>query len=431
MLLPVAVVMLMIAGLFGALRSPAAQAQDASTSPLIQTTLEAGELPVAPSFVRLLRITVEPDGVSPLHTHPGPEFNLVEQGTVRVMVQGKALLQRAPVDGVAQPVEQVPENEEQVLRRGDQIAYMPGTALTFRNSGTVPAIMLAAVVLPAGSQHPPGLVWVGESPTAEDLAGVTSEVLGDGIATNLPADGAVFTVEQVQLAAGEPLPAGGDSTLYSLVDGIFDFTIQSGSVQVSRIAEPGPRPESPAGTAVSLAPGDAIFFPNGVEESQRAEASGATTFYRVTITPASGTDATPSAATPVAQPGGDAAVIAIAATAAPTPTPSPTAEPTEAPATPEATEAAATETATVEGAPTELAPNVIAVANDDGVRVRDNPGTDTNVVNALANGTRVRITGESQEIDGIVWWPIEGVDDPSIVGWAAGEFLDIDPNQGG
>lgn len=430
MLLPVAVMMLMIAGMFGALRSPAALAQDSGTSTLIQTTLEGGELPIAPSFVRLLRITIEPDGVSPLHTHPGPEFNLVEQGTVRVMVQGKALIQRAPVDGEIQPVELMPENDEQVLRRGDQIAYMPGTALTFRNSGTVPAIMLAAVVLPAGSQHPPGLVWVGESPTAEDLAGVTSEVLGDGVATNLPTDGAVFTVEQVELAAGEPLPAASGPTLYSLVDGIFDFTIQSGSVQVSRIAEPGPRPESPAGTAVSLAAGDAIFFPNGVEESTRAEASGATTFYRVTITPASASDAPPSASTPIAQPGGDAAVIAIAATAAPTPTPSPSPTPTEE-ATPEPTEAAATETPAEEGVPTDLGPDVIAVANDDGVRVRDNPGTDTNIVNALNNGDRVRITGESQEIDGIVWWPVEGIDDPSIVGWAAGDFLDVDPNQEG
>lgn len=430
MLLPVAVVMLMIASLFSALHAPVAMAQDTSTSTLMQATLEAGELPAAPSFVRLLRITIEPDGVSPLHTHPGPEFNRVEQGTVRVMVQGKALLQRAPVDGVAQPVEAVPENDEQVLRRGDQIAYLPGTALTFRNSGTVPAIMLASVILPAGSQHPPGLVWVGESPSAEDLAGVTSEVLGDGIATNLPTDGAVFTVDQVELAAGDPLPASNGSTLYSLVSGIFDFTIQSGSVQVSRIAEPGPRPESPAGTAVSLAPGDAIFFPNGAEESARAEASGAVTFYRISITSTSGTEATPSASTPVAQPGGDAAVIAIAATAAPTPTPEPSPTPTEEASTPEATEEPATETP-ADDVPAELANGVIAVANDDGVRVRDQPGTSTNVINSLASGTRVRITGDSQEVDGIVWWPIEGVDDPTIVGFAAGDFLDVDPNQEG
>jgi mannose-6-phosphate isomerase-like protein (cupin superfamily) len=429
-LLPVAVVMLMIAGLLGALRTPAAKAQDASTSTVMQSNLEAGELPVAPAFVRLLRITIEPDGVSPLHTHPGPEFNRVEQGTVRIKVQGKALLQRAPVDGVAQAVEEVPQDEEQVLRRGDQIAYMPGTAITFRNSGTVPAIMLAAVILPAGSQHPPGLVWVGQSPTAEDLAGVTSEVLGDGIATNLPAEGSVFTVEKVTLTAGQPLPAASGPTLYSLVDGVFDFTIQSGSVQVSRIAEPGPRPESPAGTAVSLAAGDAMFFPNGIAESARADASGEATFYRVSIVPAGDAGATPAASTPVTQPGGAAAVIAIAATAAPTPTPSPTAEATEAAATPEptqaATEAAATETAT---APAELANGVIAVANDDGVRVRDNPGTTTNVINSLAKGTRVRITGDSQEVDGIVWWPIEGVDDATIVGWASGEFLDPDANQ--
>jgi mannose-6-phosphate isomerase-like protein (cupin superfamily) len=433
-LFPVALVMVMVAGLLGAIQPVTTSAQDAGSAPLVQVSLEPGELPVAPSFVRLLRITMEPDTLSPLHTHPGPEFNLVESGTVRVLVQGKALLQRAAVDGEAQSVEQAPDNEEIVLRRGDLITYVPGTALTFRNSGTVPAVMLAGVVLPAGSQHPPGLVWVGEQPSQEDLQGVTSEVLGDGIATTLPTGNTMWTVEQVTLDSGAPLPASTDVVMYSLVDGLFDFTIESGSVQVSRIAEPGPRPESPAGTAVSLAPGDAAFFPNGVAESPRSDASGPATFYRVTLT---GAAAEATGATPVAdqaaQPGGEPAVIAIAATAAPTPAATEEATPQpEETATEEATEEA-TETPTEEAAdvPTELAPGVIAVANDSGVRVRDQPTTNSNIVNSLDEGDRVRITGESVEADGFVWWPIEGVDDPTVVGWAAAEFLDIDENQEG
>lgn len=424
--LPVALVMVLIAGLVGAIRPASIAAQDADSSPLVTIALEPGELPVAPSFVRLLRITMEPDSLSPLHTHPGPEFNLVQSGTVRVLVQGKALLQRAPVDGVAQPVELVPNNEEQVLRRGDLITYIPGTALTFRNTGTVPAVMLAGVVLPAGAQHPPGLVWVGEQPSASDLAGVSSEVLGDGIATFLPTGNVIWSVERVTLGSGEPMPATTDPVMYSLVSGLFDFAIQSGSVQVSRIAEPGPRPESPAGTAVSLASGDAVFFPNGVEESPRASVSGETTFYRLTLRAADSGEvggATPEAAIST-QPTAPPAVIAIAATEAPTPTPEPTAEP-------EPTEEPTTEAETP-SAPTELAPGVIAVANDTNIRVRDQPGTEgTNIINVINTGDRVRITGESQEADGFVWWPIEGVDNPAIVGWVAADFLDIAEDQGG
>jgi mannose-6-phosphate isomerase-like protein (cupin superfamily) len=422
-LFPFALALLLVAGTIGALRPVTTTAQDSAEPPLVSVNLETGELPVAPSFVRLLRITMEPDSLSPLHTHPGPEFNLVEAGTVRVLVQGKALLQRAAVDGAAQAVELAPNNEEFVLRRGDLITYVPGTALTFRNSGTVPAVMLAGVVLPAGAQHPPGLVWVGQQPSASELAGVTSEVLGDGIATALPTGNVVWTVEQITMAAGDPIPASADPVMYSLISGLFDFTIQSGSVQISRIAEPGPRPESPAGAAVSLAAGDAMFFPNGVSESARADVSGPATFYRVTITSADGVGATPEPSTQ-----GDLApaVIAIAATEAEvpsTPTPEPTAEPTQ-----EATQAATEEATNV---PTELGPGVIAVGNDTNIRVRDQPGVNTNIINVINTGDRVRITGESQTVDDFVWWPVEGITDPSVVGWIAGDFLDVDENQEG
>jgi hypothetical protein len=283
--------------------------------------------------------------------------------------------------------------------------------------------MLAGVVLPAGAQHPPGLVWVGQQPSASELAGVTSEVLGDGIATALPTGNVAWTVEQITMAAGDPIPGSADPVMYSLISGLFDFTIQSGSVQISRIAEPGPRPESPAGAAVSLAAGDAMFFPNGVSESARADVSGPATFYRVTITSADGVGATPEPSTQ-----GDLApaVIAIAATEAEvpsTPTPEPTAEPTQ-----EATQAATEEATNV---PTELGPGVIAVGNDTNIRVRDQPGVNTNIINVINTGDRVRITGESQTVDDFVWWPVEGITDPSVVGWIAGDFLDVDENQEG
>jgi quercetin dioxygenase-like cupin family protein len=62
---------MLVLGLVG----PARAAQETDGASLtIDATLDAGSYPVAPAFVRLLRITLEPGASSPLHTHPGPEI---------------------------------------------------------------------------------------------------------------------------------------------------------------------------------------------------------------------------------------------------------------------------------------------------------------------------------------------------------------------
>jgi len=394
-----AVLTLLLGSGFGTLTS---RAQEPATKTVLGFTLEAGALPDTPSFVRLLRITLEPGAQSPLHTHPGPEFQLLESGTLRVMVDGSGLIRRSPKDGVEQPVEALPNGEETIVRRGDQVAFLPGTAMTFRNTGSKPATILAAVMLPAGAQRPPGLVWVERQPTDEELAGVTSEILGDGVAYALPTGPSFFNVETVTLGAGEALPASDVPVMYSLISGVLEFSIDSGFVQVSRIAEPGPRPDSEVGTAVALGIGDAAYFPYGLTESARAEVSGPATFYRVTIVddPAVADNPAPMV---LAE---DPATITIADTPAPEVTPTPAAT--------EETEA------TVE--PGTIGPGATAVVSEAGVRVRDNPGTSTNVITSLEAGVQVTITGESQEVDGIVWWPI-ATTDGAVVGWIAADFL--------
>jgi quercetin dioxygenase-like cupin family protein len=383
----------------------ATRAQDTATGTVLGFTLEDGALPDAPSFVRLLRITLEPGAQSPLHTHPGPEFQLLESGTLRVLVDGSALIRRAPKDGVEQPVEAIPNKEETIVRRGDQIAFLPGTAMTFRNTGSKPATILAAVMLPAGPQRPPGLVWVERQPTEEELAGVTSEILGDGVAYALPTGPSFFNVETVTLAAGEALPASDVPVMYSLVSGVLEFSIDSGYVQVSRIAEPGPRPDSEVGTAVALGIGDAVYFPYGVTESTRAEVSGPATFYRVTVVDDPAVTDNPAPLTLSEDP----ATITIADTPAPEVTPTPVVTEDDAEATVE---------------PGTIGPGATAVVSEAGVRVRDNPGTATNVITSLDAGVQVTITGPSQEVDGIVWWPI-ATTDGAVVGWIAADFLSL------
>ena len=399
-----AVLALLLGSAIGANRPT--RAQDTAAESVLAFNLEDGGLSDAPSFMRLLRITLEPGAQSPLHTHPGPEFQLLESGTLRVLVDGSALIRRAPKDGVEQSVEALPNGEETIVRRGDQLAYLPGTAMTFRNTGSKPATILAAVILPAGPQRPPGLVWVERQPSEEELAGVTSEVLGDGTAYALPTGPSFFNVELVTLAAGEALPASDLPVMYSLADGVLDFSVDSGYVQISRIAEPGPRPESEVGTAISLGVGDAVFFPFGITESARSEISGAATFYRVTIV-----DDPDVADNPAPMEiDEDPATITIADTPAPLPTPTP----------------AATEEAAVSPTPEPgvLGPGATAIVSEGSVRVRDNPGTATNVITTLESGVTVTITGEAQEVDGIVWWPI-ATTDGTVVGWIAADFLSL------
>jgi hypothetical protein len=387
--------------------SPARAAQQAGPQieTLMQFTLEDAELPLAPTFVRLLRITLEPGAKSPLHTHPGPEFNLIESGTFRVLVQGKALWderesgsQATPTTGPVQP----PDGEF-VMRAGGSIAYMPGTALTFRNSGSKDAVMLAAVILPAGNQAPPGLVWVGQAPTAEETAGLSSTILGDGVATELPSGQAIVKVERMTLKGGQAIPATAVPTLLSLEKGAFDFTVKDGSVQVSRTADAGPKPDAAIGSNFSLAPGDAAFFPLGNAEIDRSKDKGDLTLLRMTISPASSEGATPVP--------GEQGVIEMTAPPTPSPTPEPTAIPTPA-ASPSPTAKQITEGATV-------------VVTGDTVNLRSGPSTTSDVVGQVVKGQVLKVTGPSQEGENYTWWPVQDVNDASIAGFIASDFIEV------
>ncbi len=406
------VAFLTAAGLLVSAAAPPARAQD-DAGPRIETlmefTLEDQELPAAPSFVRLLRITLEPGAKSPLHTHPGPEFNLIETGTFRVLVEGKALFNPREGEGTPETGSAQPPDGEFIMRSDEAIAYMPGTAMTFRNSGSTDAVMLAAVVQPAGNQRPPGLVWVGQAPTDEDLAGLTSQVLGDGVATALPDGQSVLRLERMTLASGQAIPAFNGPVMLSLAEGALEFTVQGGSVQVSRTADDGPRPDAEPGTAFSLEISDAAYFPNGNAEATRSDEEGDLTLLRLTISPVE----QEVQASPVAvEPG----VIEITTPPQPSPTPEPTVTPTPE-ATPEPEPAVIEEGATV-------------VVIEDSVRLRSGPSTDTEILGAVDTGQVLVITGPSQDGSGFVWWPVEDPNNPAVSGFIAADFIEVQEDDG-
>jgi Bacterial SH3 domain/Cupin domain len=400
-------VVVLTAGLFvsiGLASGHAALQTSPTVTPLIEAQFEDAELTTGPAFVRLVRIALEPGAQSPLHTHPGPEVGYLESGSLRVHVEGKTTVRYAgsktSPDATAEagaPAVEAPVTStgsaDYILHSGDQITYFPETKLTFRNTGSKDAVLLAAVVLPAGPDRPVGLDWVDEDPSDEDLAGVSPTVLGDGVTEILPEGNTMLRVDQVALGGGQAIPASDSLVLYSLENGSLDFAVESGSVQVSRGVDPGARADAEPGTTFSLEAGDAAFFQNGLVEAARSSAQGDINLLRVTVEPASGPVPATSPAT-------------IAISDPPTPTPEPTVEPTATPRP-------------VEG----IQEGTVLVVAEDAVNVRIEPSTDAEIVVVVAEGTEMTVTGPSEEGGGYTWWPVSLNDDPTISGYVVNDFV--------
>jgi hypothetical protein len=70
-----------------------------------------------------------------------------------------------------------------------------------------------------------------------------------------------------------------------------------------------------------------------------------------------------------------------------------------------------------------LAAGDSAVTNEMGVRLRDEPSTEGEILEELDEGVVVEITGEFTEGDGYVWYPVR-VDETDEEGWIVQDFLD-------
>lgn len=59
----------------------------------------------------------------------------------------------------------------------------------------------------------------------------------------------------------------------------------------------------------------------------------------------------------------------------------------------------------------------------DGLRLRTEPGLETQVLFLGAEGETFKVSDGPQEADGYIWWYLEGQDNPSRSGWAVTDFL--------
>lgn len=435
-----ALLAVLLGGLAGG-RSAAA-AQDASPTPvadgpLIDVALDP--MPLSPSFLRLIRITMQPGSSIPMRSHPGPKIDRIESGTLTMVARDEGNAARVAVDG----------GEPGAVEAGAEVAVGPGgvvilpidTFYAYSNTGDTPIVMLSAIMLPAGHQRPPGITYADGEPASDAYDGVTNQILGDGVATIVPTSPGRFRVDQVTVTPDQPLPATTDPTLLSNTANGVQMTVDSGRIQVSRTVTPGPQRDAEPGSEFILVAGDGLFFPEGSAELSVPD--GALTFLRVTLSGGAGMDSGASTGvdgTPVATGGG---VVTITSTGSPpssnptttsstpaasrTPRNQPTQTPTAEPTTEPTGEAAQSdEPPAPEGSAGgyEFQLGQTVATTDISVNVRAEPSSTAEIVQEVdAAGTQFVVIGQPVSADGVTWYPVQSLDDPSVSGWIAGDLL--------
>ncbi|MBA3274743.1 MAG: SH3 domain-containing protein [Chloroflexia bacterium] len=381
------------------LLAPAASAQDATppasteaspvASPISEraaaavTNLFSYQLdpfPTSPVSVRLLRITLAPGAASPMHTHPGPEFDLVESGTLTVTSTGEADVSR----GGGEPVTGELAGEQ--LGTGDLVVFPGGVGMNPVNESDTEVEILSAVFHPV-SQDVPTTEYTDGVPASDAFDGVSFVVLGDGIVQSFPDGATTVSLESVAVPAGSDLPGSAGSSLYSLVDGDFAFSVQGGDVQVSRTASPGLRPVAAPQQEFTLAVSDAAFFPNGVVAATRADQNADLSVLRLTAEPATALAETPA----------ELAFI--------TPDPEAVADP---------------------NAFTEIGIGAAVVTNTDSINLRAEPTIGAEAIDQLGAGVELTVIGGPEDADDFTWWQVQvtGSEGP-VQGWLAADFITL------
>lgn len=354
--------------------SPAATptSQTATISNLMRADIE--QLPPAPFTVRLLRITLQPDAITPMHSHHGPEIDLIESGEVTIRSQGDAPVTRA--DGK----EEVSTGTSLLLKPGDSVHFPAEIGMFFENTGSEPAVMLSAVVIPVGPDYVnERITWLEGEPS---LDGVSYQKLGDGLVQELEQQAASWTVDTVTLPSAVEMPALKGVSMITPVSGNLSFKIEAGQVQVTRAESNMLQPNAVLGTSFSLGDGDAAFFPNGVEATARNDEADELVLLSMDIVPE--TPGTASAAI-LKFSEGDGTIAGL--------------KPVDVIGT-------------------------IVTTNIDGVNMREEPSVDADVVDQFDEGITFKVTEGPTDADDYTWYRVRVEEEDGLEGWIVADFLD-------
>ena len=129
-----------------ALRTGAHQdEEDDETQAVTLETLGSGNPAAATDkTLGLYRVTIQPGGEIPLHSHPGSLVVFVLEGELGYTLQeGEANVFRAPVDGEPGPTEPLVPGEESILLPGDYV-FEEDVVHTARNVGETPVVIVVS-----------------------------------------------------------------------------------------------------------------------------------------------------------------------------------------------------------------------------------------------------------------------------------------------
>ena len=128
--------------------------------------LGIGQPTVAPGHeLSLRRVTIEPGGGIPAHTHPGALVIYLESGTWGyTTLGGVARLTRAAVAGTPSPAEDMPVGTEIVLNAGD-VLFVEDPADDIRNTGDDPVVLLIAGLTRSGEPFTTVMTEMDGTPT--------------------------------------------------------------------------------------------------------------------------------------------------------------------------------------------------------------------------------------------------------------------------
>lgn len=383
----------LLASLLGAsmLITPSAYAQDATppvSTPVASPeatvaqeptvtnlmTAQIDELPPAPFTVRILRITLQPGAITPMHTHHGPEIDLIESGEVTIRSLGDAPVTRA--DGT----EEVSSGNELTLAEGDMVHFPAEIGMFFENTGDEPALMLSAVIIPVGPDYVnERITWVDGEP---NLEGVSYQKLGDGLVQDMPQQSGEWIINSVELPAGAEMPALQGVSMITPVEGNLSFSIDAGAVQVTRADSNMLQPNSVLGTSVSLDNADAAFFPNGVTASARDGQDQPLTLLMMDVELTEGAPEEPAELTFNEGDG------------------------------------------TIAGEDPEPEAPQIVTTNTDNVNMRSEATADAEVVDQVDAGIELEVLDGPIEGEDWIWYQVRVNTEGGSEGWMASEFLD-------
>ncbi len=264
------------------LTSPASLAADQpGVAALLHVNLDASAavLP-GPAAWRLLRLTVAPGSSAPLASHSGLLLWRVESGTVRILVQGPAIVTRAKT---ATSWKNAPQSSEFSASKGDALVFYPGTAMQYSNASKSTVHVLGAIIIPMGQNAPPPISYVGSASAANAFEGITAKILGGGVTDSIPSGAVTIAIDQITLASGQSLPASIAPTLYSLTKGSIKFKVMAGRVQISDGTQLAGQDVGVGATETLKLDADAVvFFPDGAAETSRSSAIANATLLRWT-----------------------------------------------------------------------------------------------------------------------------------------------------